>query len=36
MSEDPIGLAGGINNYAYAANDPVNLSDPFGTCLIRD
>lgn len=30
MSEDPIGLAGGINNYAYALNDPVNLRDPSG------
>jgi len=30
MSEDPIGLAGGINLYAYVANDPANSSDPFG------
>jgi RHS repeat-associated protein len=30
ISEDPIGLAGGINNYAYAANDPVNRNDPLG------
>ncbi|HEX2209907.1 MAG TPA: RHS repeat-associated core domain-containing protein [Longimicrobium sp.] len=30
LSEDPIGLAGGINQYAYAGNDPVNRSDPSG------
>ena len=28
--EDPIGFAGGINLYAYAGNDPVTYSDPYG------
>ena len=27
---DPIGLAGGINQYGYAGGDPVNSSDPYG------
>ena len=30
LSEDPIGLAGGINPYVYAGNDPVNATDPGG------
>jgi RHS repeat-associated protein len=30
ISEDPIGLAGGINPYTYVANDPVNRLDPTG------
>lgn len=30
--EDPLGLAGGLNVYGYAAGDPVNYSDPFGLC----
>lgn len=32
ISEDPIGFAGGDTNlYAYVGNNPVNLTDPFGT-----
>src|SRR5262249_13060289 len=30
LSEDPIGLQGGINYYTYVENDPVNWVDPFG------
>jgi RHS repeat-associated protein len=30
MSEDPIGLAGGINQFAYVGNDPQNRKDPSG------
>jgi RHS repeat-associated protein len=28
--EDPIGLAGGLNVYGFAAGDPVSYSDPYG------
>jgi hypothetical protein len=27
---DPIGLAGGLNSYGFAAGDPVSYSDPYG------
>jgi uncharacterized protein RhaS with RHS repeats len=30
ISEDPIGLRGGINTYDYAKNSPTRLIDPFG------
>jgi RHS repeat-associated protein len=32
LSQDPIGLAGGINPYAYANNSPTNLRNPSGLC----
>jgi RHS repeat-associated protein len=34
LSEDPIGLGGGINEYAFAGDDPVNGSDPSGMLQI--
>jgi RHS repeat-associated protein len=33
---DPIGLAGGINDYGFGSGDPVNYSDPFGLCAGQD
>jgi RHS repeat-associated protein len=34
ISEDPIGIAGGINSYTYSSNNPLNATDPAGltTC----
>jgi RHS repeat-associated protein len=33
LSNDPIGISGGLNQYVCSDNNPVNFSDPFGLCF---
>ena len=30
LSTDPIGISGGLNQYVFCANNPVNFTDPMG------
>ena len=30
LSKDPIGISGGLNQYVFCGNNPVNFVDPFG------
>ena len=35
LSNDPIGISGGLNLYAFCSNDPVNFVDPIGLATTR-
>jgi RHS repeat-associated protein len=34
LSNDPIGISGGLNLYAFCGNDPVNYVDPMGWAIV--
>jgi RHS repeat-associated protein len=36
VSEDPLGLDAGVNDYVFADNDPVNGMDPSGLCSVKE
>jgi RHS repeat-associated protein len=36
ISEDPIGLAGGVNSYGYVEGDPIGQNDPLGLVASND
>jgi len=33
LSNDSIGISGGLNQYVFCANNPVNFTDPMGLCF---
>jgi RHS repeat-associated protein len=36
LSNDPIGISGGLNQYVFCGNNPVNFRDPFGLVELSD
>ena len=36
LSNDPIGISGGLNQYVFCANNPVNFRDPWGLYSLYD